>query len=327
MITDISRQGFIEVDRNTHTSTLHGGSLTAYAVRSEGKHDLYPWPFSSPLCHFVLLQHSSVNGNSDTNQFSCRYPCSYQFSDACPCRLQPFGAPIVAPVRAQVGAHPNDPIVIDSSSKSARERATGRRLYTKAITMLSNSDKINMKHHVIDLVGDGAELERPERPSPETTREKGWESNPFSAPRKERMKRVAETGVGVAVPCRSLSLGGGHAIPSGGRPWPEANQEGFGCDHSSGIDNGRIPEPARPEQLWSKLDYQHKEELDWNGLQRVLRKIDSRRSAIFPLSSTEGRGFEIGVRMAGPRRSLLARRKQCLAPMVATTCSGGQLRQ
>ncbi|KAK8134807.1 hypothetical protein PG984_006819 [Apiospora sp. TS-2023a] len=31
---------------------------------------------------------------------------------------------------------------------------------------------------------------------------------------------------------------------------------------------------ARLEQLWTKLDYQHKGELDWKGLQRGLRKID-----------------------------------------------------
>ena len=40
---------------------------------------------------------------------------------------------------------------------------------------------------------------------------------------------------------------------------------------------------ARLEQLWTKLDYQHKGELDWKGLQRGLRKIDHRRSTIFPV--------------------------------------------
>lgn len=40
---------------------------------------------------------------------------------------------------------------------------------------------------------------------------------------------------------------------------------------------------ARLEQLWQKLDYQHKGELDWKGLQRGLRKIDHRRSTLFPV--------------------------------------------
>jgi solute carrier family 25 phosphate transporter 23/24/25/41 len=34
---------------------------------------------------------------------------------------------------------------------------------------------------------------------------------------------------------------------------------------------------ARVEQLWKKLDYQGKGELDWKGLQRGLRKIDHRQ--------------------------------------------------
>lgn len=40
---------------------------------------------------------------------------------------------------------------------------------------------------------------------------------------------------------------------------------------------------ARLEQLWKKLDYQSKGELDWKGLQRGLRKIDHRMSIIFPV--------------------------------------------
>ncbi|KAK7920517.1 hypothetical protein PG985_008539 [Apiospora marii] len=46
-----------------------------------------------------------------------------------------------------------------------------------------------------------------------------------------------------------------------------------------------------------------------------------RKSAVFRLSSTKGRGLERGVRMKSPARPLLARRKQCLVPMVATTSS------
>ena len=33
---------------------------------------------------------------------------------------------------------------------------------------------------------------------------------------------------------------------------------------------------ARVEQLWKKLDYQGKGELDWKGLQRGLKKMDHR---------------------------------------------------
>jgi solute carrier family 25 (mitochondrial phosphate transporter), member 23/24/25/41 len=34
---------------------------------------------------------------------------------------------------------------------------------------------------------------------------------------------------------------------------------------------------ARVEALWKRLDYQHKGELDWKGLQRGLKKIDHRQ--------------------------------------------------
>lgn len=34
---------------------------------------------------------------------------------------------------------------------------------------------------------------------------------------------------------------------------------------------------ARVEELWKKLDYQGKGELDWKGLQRGLKKIDHRQ--------------------------------------------------
>lgn len=37
---------------------------------------------------------------------------------------------------------------------------------------------------------------------------------------------------------------------------------------------------ARVEQLWKKLDYQGKGELDWKGLQRGLRKIDHRQYSL-----------------------------------------------
>lgn len=33
---------------------------------------------------------------------------------------------------------------------------------------------------------------------------------------------------------------------------------------------------ARVEQLWKKLDFQGKGELDWKGLQKGLKKIDHR---------------------------------------------------
>lgn len=34
---------------------------------------------------------------------------------------------------------------------------------------------------------------------------------------------------------------------------------------------------ARVEQLWRKLDYQGKGELDWKGLQKGLKRIDHRQ--------------------------------------------------
>lgn len=34
---------------------------------------------------------------------------------------------------------------------------------------------------------------------------------------------------------------------------------------------------ARVEQLWRRLDYQSKGELDWKGLQKGLKRIDHRQ--------------------------------------------------
>lgn len=34
---------------------------------------------------------------------------------------------------------------------------------------------------------------------------------------------------------------------------------------------------ARVEQLWKRLDFQHKGELDWKALQKGLKKIDHRQ--------------------------------------------------